>query len=548
MRFLILSTILYFSVSLAHAESPAAEELDPAEIMHGERLFLETRFAQFFAAHHEDINTPLKKGDPALEKTAEYNGSYAGKSFNCRACHLVDEHIEQTELGMRSYSDFEARSPLPTRDDGKFVTVRNSPALVDATLPRINFMLHFDGEFESLVALVRGTLTGRNMGWLPGEKQQAIQHICKVVREDNGASELAEEFGGLSYQEVFSGIGKNGDSVASEYLLPKNLRIDSENIDCDQVFAATADLIAIYIDDLRFAEDESIISPYDLFLKINQLPSKVDEEQDHQSYSEDLITRINELEKENKLKFVSKNPNTDDGTFQFHKQQAFEFGEKQLAGMRLFFAKGKKDKTHSGNCVACHPAPHFTDFDLHNTGITQLEYDGIHGQGSFNKLEIPSVNKRDKQTELYLPPTHNNPDRQGIYRSIPSKENSMATDLGAWNILFNSDFSIAQQSIYGALCLTNGLDICTSRDDILKRSIAAFKTPSLRNLGHSAPYMHNGSLKDLASTVSIYQVLSIQTREGMVRNPDPDIANINIQAEDAEIITAFLQSLNEDYH
>ncbi len=543
MRALLLSTFLSLVCCVSHAE-----ELDPAEIMLGERLFLETRFSQFFSAHHEDINKPLTKGDPALEKAAGFSGAYAGQSFNCRACHLVDEHIDDNGLGMRAYSDFAARSPLPTRSDGIITTVRNSPALVDVSIPRINFMLHHDGEFATLDALVRDTLTNRNMGWLPGEKEQAVQHICKVVREDDGKNELAEEFGSLSYTAALLGKTENGDAVTGEYLLPKNLRTDIKNADCEKVFAATANLIAIYIDDLRFAEDESIISPYDLFLKINQLPSKADEDQDHQVYSENLITRINELEKENKLKFVSKNPNTDDGAFQFHEEQAFEFGETQLEGMRIFFSKQDKNKASAGNCVACHPAPHFTDFDLHNTGTTQVEYDAVHGQGSFNKLEIPSVNKRDKNTELYLPATHKNPNRQGIFRSIPSKDNVMATDLGAWNILFNSDFSIAQQSIYGALCLTNGMDICTSRDDILKRSIAAFRTPSIRNLGHSAPYMHNGQISDLHAVISFYLAISINTKQGLVRNPDEEIAKINIKPQDIQPLAAFLISLYEDYN
>ena len=226
--------------------------------MHGERLFLETRLSHFYAAHYDgDVNKPLSEGDPALLKTARFfglppyqipfaDGPYAGQSFNCRACHLVDEHLEQPELGMRSYSDYAARSPLPTRDDGLITTVRNSPALVDASLPRNSFMLHFDGEFSSLDQLVRDTLTSRNMGWVPGEKAQAIQHICKVIQQDDGENDLAEEFGGYSYKEIFSGKTSNGENVASEFLLPAELLLDVSNASCDEIFAATANLIAIY--------------------------------------------------------------------------------------------------------------------------------------------------------------------------------------------------------------------------------------------------------------------------------------------------------------
>ncbi len=557
MRILLITILLSIIPLFLHAE-----EMDPADIMLGERLFLETRLSQFFAAQlgkNTDVNMPLKEGDPALNKTARFfslppyqipftDGPYAGQSFNCRACHLVDEHLEQNELGMRSYSDFASRSPIPARNDNLLTTVRNSPALVDASLPRKNFMLHFDGEFSSLHHLVRGTLTGRNMGWLPGEEETAIEHICKVIREDDGKSELAEEFGGYSYTEIFSGITTDGKMVENEFLIPENLRINPHKEDCEKVFATTAELIAIYTDDLVFAQDESIISPYDLFLKLNNLPTAPNEKDSHKEYSANLMARIDKLHQENKLTFVSKNPNTEDGKFQFHDEQPFEFGEKQLAGMYIFFSTPGKDKTSAGNCVACHPGPHFTDFSLHNTGITQVEYEAIHGQDTFNKLKIPNVKQREKQAELYLPATRQHPNRKGIFRSVPSQANIMATDLGAWSILFNSDYSLAQESIYNAICIHDGYEICTSRDDTLERSIATFKTPSLRNLGHSAPYMHNGQISDLHAVVSFYLAVSINTRQGLIRNPDKDIADINIKPKDIEPLVAFLVSLYEDYN
>ena len=449
---------------------------------------------------------------------------------------------------MRSYSDYASRSPVPARSDDMLTTVRNSPALVDASLPRRNFMLHFDGEFSSLNHLVRGTLTGRNMGWLPGEEEIAIEHLCKIIRGDDGKSALAEEFGGYSYTEVFSGKTTNETIVTSDFLIPEHLRIDPHKEDCDKVFKATAEFIAIYTDDLVFAQDKSIISPYDLFLKLNNLPVTANEEESHQEYSTRLMTHVDELYQENKLKFVTENPNTEDGKFQFHDEQPFEFGEKQLAGMRIFFSAPEKDKISVGNCVACHPAPHFTDFSLHNTGITQVEYEAIHGQNAFNKLKIPNVNQREKQAEIYLPATRQHPNRKGFFRSIPSQENILATDLGAWNILFNSDFSLAQESIYSAICLHDGFEICTSRNDTLERSIATFKTPGLRNLGHSAPYMHNGLISDLHAVVSFYLAVSINTREGLIRNPDQDIANIHIKPKDIEPLAAFLVSLYEDYN
>jgi len=555
MRYLTFCALLvYWFTGVTHAE-----ELDPAEIMHGERLFLDTRFAQFYAAHYDgDVNKPLSKGDPALSKTVRFTSSppyqvpfadsaYAGQSFNCRACHLVDEHLEQPELGMRSYADYASRSPLPTRDDGLTITVRNSPALVDASLPRNSFMLHLDGEFSSLDQLVRETLTGRNMGWVPGEKNQAIQHICKVIQNDDGKSELAEEFGAYSYKEVLSGKTASGDSVADEYLLPADLRLDVGNATCDEVFAATANLIAIYTADLMFAQDEEFISPYDLFLSVNNLPMQADDNESHLDYSKRLMEEIEALQKENKLTFVENNPNSQDGRFQFHNQD-FAFTEKELLGMKIFFSQSKSESTSAGNCIACHAAPHFTDFGLHNTGITQTEYDAMHGYGAFNKLDIPDVKQRNKQADLYLPATEKHTNRKGVFRSVPTKANPMATDLGAWSVLFNTDYPLAQESVYNHICIKEGNVVCKSRDDTLEKSIATFKTPSMRDLGHSEPYMHNGQLNDLNAVVSFYLVISVNAREGVIRNADPEISNIQITPQDIEPLTAFLKSLNEDYN
>jgi len=513
-RILITSALLCFASTMLFAEE--AEELDPAEIMLGERLFLESRFAQYFAAHHDGVNKPLSKGDPALEKTVRFFGlppyqipfidsPYAGQSFSCRSCHLVDEHQEQAELGMRSYSDFASRSPLPTRDDGLRVSVRNSPALVDASLPRRDFLLHFDGEFPSLGHLVRDTMTGRNLGWLADEKDIAIEHICKVVREDDGKSELAKEFGELSYSEAFSGTKADNKTVENEFLVPEELRIDVQKESCDKVFAAAANFIAIYTEDLVFAEDESILSPYDLFIKINNLPSQAEKNESNINYSARLIQEIEALEKQNKLKFVEKNPNTEDGEFQFH-DQPYQFGTDQLTGMKVFFnQKDTQEKGSVGNCVACHAAPHFTDFGFHNTGITQVEYDALHGENAFNELKIPSLSH-------------------------------------------NSDYALPQEALYNLLCIKDGVVTCKSRDDTLQRSIARFKTPGLRNLGHSAPYMHNGQISDLHAVMSFYLAASINTRQGQFRNPDEEIAKIDIKPKDLNPLVLFLIALYEDYN
>src|SRR6185295_2462969 len=110
--------------------------LDPAKVAIGERLFLETRFSQYFFAHcGGDVNAVLREGDPVVTRTATEQGSlagpFAGFAINCRACHLVNEHFAAGH-GNRAYADFARRSPIPAREDGRTVTPRNSPAMVNA--------------------------------------------------------------------------------------------------------------------------------------------------------------------------------------------------------------------------------------------------------------------------------------------------------------------------------------------------------------------------------------------------------------------------------
>jgi hypothetical protein len=556
MRHFLITALLCLSTTILNAE-----KLDPPEIANGERLFLETRFAQFFYKYLEnggDTNKSMPEGDPVLDKTVRFfglppyqipfaNSPYAGQSINCRTCHMVDEHLEQSELGMRAYSDFAARSPVPTREDKQTTVVRNTPNLVHASIERNNFLLHSDGEFSSLKQLIIDTLSGRNFGWIPGEKQLAINHVCRIIKEDNGQNELAKEFGGLSYTEMLTGITNKKTQVEQEFLLPEDYRVNTSNASCDEIYAGVVNLMAAYTEDLTFANDEEILSPYDVFLNINNLPNQTNENETDLTYSKRLLEKIHSLKKENKLKFVEKNPNTEDGKFKFHDPD-YKFGEEELLGLEIFFNQDLEDDISTGNCIACHAAPHFTDYGLHNIGITQIEYDNIHGFGKFAALNIPSLNQREKNVNLFLPANEKNPKRKGIFRRPASQANPAYTDLGAWNIFFNTDYPLPQESIYNLICIKDGNVVCKSRDDALRLSFATFKTPSLRDLGHSAPYMHNGQISDLHAVVGFYLAASVNTRNEEFRNPDEDIANIDIKPNNVIPLTLFLISLYEDYN
>jgi len=515
------------------------EEPDPAEIAIGERLFLETRFAQYFAAHSKHINAPLPTGDPILDKSVtlstELPGPFAGRSINCAACHLVDQHKDAA--GMRAYNDFAQRSPIPARDDGALSTPRNSPQLVGASLSRsAGLLLHFDGEFATSADLVIATVTSRNYGWLPNEHDRAIAHIAKVIRQDNGVGELAKEFGG-SYTKVLGGIDPG---LPAKFVLPAEYRIDVNESSDQQIIDAVARLIVAYMNDLKFEQ----ASPYDAYLKANSFPPMPDKGENDIAYGRRLLKLIDSGSKFTYIKPGGKNQ------FKLHKQK-FAFGQEELAGLKIFLREpsaGDSSVSGIGNCIACHTPPHFTDFAVHNTGVTQKEYNDVHGKGTFAKLNIPDLQARNGDHDSFLPPTANHPDATGPYRRIPSRADPKHTDLGVWNIFANPDFPAPQKTIRKLLV---SIDVNRSEavtdNKLLNRSVATFKTPGLRDLGHSNPFMHNGKFVTAEDVMSFYKEISQQARDGEIRNHDPRIEGIKLSEEDAKRLSAFIRSLNEDY-
>jgi cytochrome c peroxidase len=67
----------------------------------------------------------------------------------------------------------------------------------------------------------------------------------------------------------------------------------------------------------------------------------------------------------------------------------------------------------------------------------------------------------------------------------------------------------------------------------------AFKTPTLREVAHHAPYMHDGSLKTLEEVVEHYN-------KGGIKNPhlDQRMKPLNLSEQDKSDLIAFLKALS----
>jgi cytochrome c peroxidase len=526
------------------------------EVVLGDRLFFETRFAEYFMANFKgDVNAALSVGDAVVDELprpghSPLRGPFRGQSISCRHCHLGDDFAAADPLAQRTYCDFTARSAIPPRDDHLTHTVRNSPGLIDLGLTReAPFLLHFDGEFATAEDLVIDTLTGRNMGWLSAEQATARSHIARVIREDNGTNprNVKWDNGGAGIPYRIAMLGTD-PSIPARLRIPPEYRVDVLAASDEEVLQRVARLIHAYLDSLRFGVEDTFReagSPYDLFLAKNKFPLKPDNAESSLAYARRLLGLIN---RSKKFEWVTA---PIDGQFQLHNQR-YEFGETELAGLKVFLTESSVARAgikSAGNCVACHTPPRFTDHRFHNTGVSQFEYDALFGAGAFAGLEIPEVNQRNSQPEKYFPASTSHPYAEGRFRSIPSIEKPGFADLGVWNIFANPDFPKPQAPLSRSLCgpVTANTSRCAP-ESVLPKTIALFKTPTVRDLGHSEPYFHSGQVATIEGVLRHYRKAADLARAGRLRNGSPELRAVHIGPTDVPNLAAFLRALNEDYH
>jgi cytochrome c peroxidase len=525
--------------------APASEGTTPAADSIGERIFLDTRFGEYFATHMTGVNDPLPAGDPVVATVETTSGTlpgpFAGQAMNCRSCHFVTEFEGVSGGGNRTYADFTTHSPIPKTMNGFTHTPRNAMQMVDSfTTRNTALFLHFDGEFATAEDLVVGTMTGRNFGWSPSQYNQALAHIAMIVRGDDGSSQLAaDRTNGLSYGVLFKGTDPR---ITSDLLLPASQRIDVSTATDAEVVHELAVCVGQYMKDLLFQRDEFnryVGSPYDNFLRVNHLPQQVLAGETRAAYNQRLYAAV--LALSNPI-FIT----AADGSFNYH-PNPYQFGATELAGLKIFLKSattGGGANQHAGNCAACHQAPDFTDFGFHATGVSQQEYDNIHGSGAFVKLTVPSLTDRNSSFDLYLPASPNHPNASETFRRPASADNPNYADLGLWNVYLNPDMPNPQTGLATFVCAA-GKDC--SADQGLASTIAQFKTPVLRDLEDSAPYFHNGSALTFNDVIEFYITNSKLAQNGLLRNAPAEFANMSLSEEDVAALVAFLQSLTEDY-
>jgi cytochrome c peroxidase len=411
------------------AYGEVAEEISTLETL-GKRIFSDSRFSNPAG----DLNT------------------------SCASCH-----IPLDPSGRSAFSDIFNRSWHPWRnEDPGRETLRNSPQLLDVSAQ--TGLFHLDGEFSSIEEQSEKTMTSRNLGWLPGEDQKALDHIRKVLLQDAAYSKqfkntFGQSLGSLDDRTMVKSMGKALAEFMKTLTSPRT-------------------------------------SPYDQFVKVNQLPTEPGNNETPQNYGTRVLKEIIRLQKKKSLQFT-------DG-----------FDELTLKGYTLFLETEKFEER--GNCVSCHVPPHFSDFSFHNTGVTQIEFDGLHGEGSFQVLEIPVGHDSVQDSR---------------FKKVPSPRNKQHVDLGHWNF---ADSNTSPLFIEG-----------DSQRSFYRRTVATFKTPTLRHLGSTSPFTHSGESPFLHDVLDKKAYAAFLSRMAQMRNPDTEIANIFINEDDYGALYAFLNALND---
>src|SRR5262249_460072 len=150
-------------------------------------------------------------------------------------------------------------------------------------------------------------------------------------------------------------------------------------------------------------------------------------------------------------------------------------------------------------------------------GISQADYDSVNGEGSFAKLVIPGAEQAARPTVQF--------------KETPRRDKPGYADLGYWNFVSLNGPERSRDE---------------SADALLRRMVGAIKTPTLRNLAYSYPYMHNGAYPTVEDAISEIIDLSELSKAGKVRSADPELPKITMTQSDARAVMAFLKTLNDD--
>ncbi|MEO1495072.1 MAG: hypothetical protein AAFV19_23255, partial [Pseudomonadota bacterium] len=155
-------------------------------------------------------------------------------------------------------------------------------------------------------------------------------------------------------------------------------------------------------------------------------------------------------------------------------------------GLQIFLGQGR--------CVFCHSGPAFTNGEFHDAGVPYFLDKGGVDPGRFQGIKLL------KQSEFTL---------AGAYNDDPAKSGAWAVE----NVRF-------QHSNFGI-----------------------FRVPTLRRTALTAPYMHDGSLPQLADVLEHYNNIDM---ERLHADGEAILQPLELDDKDISDLLTFLQTLSDD--
>jgi cytochrome c peroxidase len=151
-------------------------------------------------------------------------------------------------------------------------------------------------------------------------------------------------------------------------------------------------------------------------------------------------------------------------------------------GLQIFVGKGQ--------CNVCHVGPMFSNGEFGDTGISFFLRPGVVDTGRHG----------------------------GIAELLTSSYNLLSPRSTATDIERQKTRYVSQQH----------------------RNFGEFKVPSLRNAVNTAPYMHNGSIKDLSSVVAHYSNINL---DRLHADGEQILKPLNLTAQEQADLVSFLKTL-----
>ncbi len=443
---------------LTITDSTACEEL-------GEALFSDIRFSS-----PDGKVSGMKKDE---------NSRF---QISCKSCHMVDEKLK--EKGMRGYTDFKKRTPVPYRmgDENPYpFTHRRTQQMINVAGDNISSTskYHWDGEFDhgnehdALLELIERTFVSRNMGWRESEEEKANAIRLRFILDESKTAAGNNEEQKPTYIEYCC---KSFGMTRDEFF----------KLSGEEILHLCNEAIALYVENIKSDVD----SPFDIFLKENGIrnPKEAD------------INVLKEFLKKKEFKFIDKVVPIADSKIKTSRRA--KFNKKELEGMKLFMNENKT------NCSGCHTPPSFTDNKFYNIGVSEYDYKGVHGK--FPQAFYTVENLRNTIASMDIKSL------KKIYQKFQDKNNSESIDLG--RALFTKD-------LYG--------------------NIGAFRTPTLRNLEYCNPYLHSGRAETIKEAVLFHIITSgMKSKLSFISEK---LIEINLTNREIANLLAFLNSLNDHY-